>query len=48
VKIMAATGANTGKLRNILGAMEFGRRNLTVDGPVFNSTSCIIVYSSAR
>jgi len=23
-----------GKLRNILGSMEFGRRNLTVDAPV--------------
>ena len=39
--------ANGEKLRNILGGMEFGRRNLTADGPVCNSTS-MIVSSSAR
>ena len=31
---MAGKSASTGRLRSILGGMEFGRRNLTADGPV--------------
>jgi len=47
---MAAMDANVGKLRNILsGHGEFSKQNLIIaNGPEFNSTSCIIVNSSAH
>ena len=35
------SGMAAGKLRNILGSMEFGRRNLAVDAPVCKSCNTV-------